>query len=70
MTLRRRTFKLHYYKQQHCWTVVLSDATHNVKRVLVTVPLEGVLRSDKQPRAYLTGKGFVRQTDNDTIEIT
>jgi hypothetical protein len=69
MTRRPRTFRLHYYKDKNCWTVVLSDATYHAKRITVTVPLEGVLQQG-HPRAYLTGKGYVRQLDEHTVEIT
>lgn len=69
MTKRPRKFRLHYYKAKNCWTVVLSDGTYNVKRVSVNVPLEGVLQNE-QPRAYLTGKGYIRQVDEHTVEIT
>ena len=69
MTKRPRQFKLHYYKDKNCWTVVLSDTTYHARKITVNVPLRGVLQFES-PRAYLAGKGYVRQVDDCTVEIT
>ena len=71
-----RVFKLHFNRLGHkrgdtdVWTVQLSGRCLHAAKIHVAVPLETIFKGDSapQPRAFLRGRGIVKQI-GDTIYI-
>ncbi len=66
--MKQRKFRLHFNrinmqrKNPRIWTVHTSDKCFQGEQVICDVPVETVFKPlGQQPRAYLSGTGFVAQ---------